>query len=414
MAEVKHKFNPTPKPITKNRGNYVLRIYIDGKRKELVLCKVDVGDYKMTKRGKRLRTEKEKETFLLNLATEKEKKSREKSEKKKVEKDQGKKIVECFQEWLNSGARYWDQRTVVSYANSADYWIAANGDYLINQTSHKHQDKFMDFLEEKKLRPSSKQTHIRQLQLGFNWCHENGYLFKELKLKQYSTDKHDIQSFTTEHLGMIERRIRHLIKDGPSRKRWIYFVHLRMHYMLMESGMRAGECLNLKLSDIDIENRLITVTTTPKGGKYKTRRDKIDMSESLARFLEFEDKPTRGDKDEWYLDDGTGYQLYTHRDQMSRCFKRYLDKLGIKGIKPLHGYRASLATRLLQNGTDLVTVQKIMRHEQLETTRLYITSELLDPKKALDALPRQPLIEVYNSDQNHDKTVTEKKQISGS
>ena len=180
--------------------------------------------------------------------------------------------------------------------------------------------------------------------------------------------------------------------------------------MLMESGMRAGECLNLKLSDIDIENRLITVTTTPKGGKYKTRRDKIDMSEPLARFLEFEDKPTRGDKDEWYLDDGTGFQLYTHRDQMSRCFKRYLDKIGIKGIKPLHGYRASLATRLLQNGTDLVTVQKIMRHEQLETTRLYITSELLDPKKALDALPRQPLIEVYN----HDKTVTEKKQIAGS
>ena len=44
----------------------------------------------------------------------------------------------------------------------------------------------------------------------------------------------------------------------------------------------------------------------------------------------------------------------------------------------LHKFRHTYATRLLENGCDIVTVQRLMGHSDLDTTRQY-----LDPDEKL-------------------------------
>jgi integrase len=52
--------------------------------------------------------------------------------------------------------------------------------------------------------------------------------------------------------------------------------------------------------------------------------------------------------------------------------------------RQLHKFRHTDATRLLESGCDIVTVQKLMGHRDLETTRRY-----LDPDEKAETQRRQ-------------------------
>jgi integrase len=56
---------------------------------------------------------------------------------------------------------------------------------------------------------------------------------------------------------------------------------------------------------------------------------------------------------------------------MGRPFKKMCDFLGIKGVKPLHGFRSTAISNLLDNGVSPRIVQKLARHTKIETTLSY-------------------------------------------
>lgn len=153
--------------------------------------------------------------------------------------------------------------------------------------------------------------------------------------------------------------------------------------VLLYTGMRSGECLGLSWSDIDFENRSISINhnLADIGGKHFLTTPKtessirvIGMSQALYDILkahkEWQDKLIRdlGTKfahPEMVFTSSLGN--YKDRSCLNTSFKRF-----VKGTKfdflTLHSLRHCNATLLLNSGVDIKIVSEHLGHSGIEVT----------------------------------------------
>src|SRR5215470_5968303 len=73
------------------------------------------------------------------------------------------------------------------------------------------------------------------------------------------------------------------------------------------------------------------------------------------------------------------------RNEMLRRLKKVAERGGIKNTT-LHKFRHTYATRLLEDGCDIVTVQHLLGHSDLKTTRKYLSPDQERARKAVNRL----------------------------
>lgn len=154
------------------------------------------------------------------------------------------------------------------------------------------------------------------------------------------------------------------------------------------TGMRRGEIVGLKWSDIDFENQKVFVRRSiykPKNGKAQEKLPKtkgsirtISIPECLCKtLLEYrmhQDRHISFMGDAWknldYVfteEDGYVMNPQTPTKQFSKFLKRH----DIRHLK-FHGLRHTSATLLLANGCDIKTVSSRLGHSDIETTGIYV------------------------------------------
>jgi len=142
-------------------------------------------------------------------------------------------------------------------------------------------------------------------------------------------------------------------------------------YMIFElfyaTGVRVGEIVNIKVSDIDFSNQMIRVFG--KGSKERLVPINSVCKQVINEYIE-ESRPSllKGESD-YLLLNNRGKSLTT------RGIRYILDQVVLKsgvniGISP-HMLRHTFATHLLDEGADLRVVQELLGHERLETTQIY-------------------------------------------
>jgi len=132
-------------------------------------------------------------------------------------------------------------------------------------------------------------------------------------------------------------------------------------------GLRVSELVNLEINDIDITNCLIRIM-----GKGSKERE-VPVGEYALYYLEL------------YLDNRelllknkpcTKLFLNNHGMGMTRqgFFKILKHLLLEKGLNPdvsPHTLRHSFATHLLNRGADLRSIQEMLGHSDISTTKIY-------------------------------------------
>jgi integrase len=106
----------------------------------------------------------------------------------------------------------------------------------------------------------------------------------------------------------------------------------------------------------------------------------IEMPPDLVTVLS--SLPHRSD---WVFPTKTGNRL----SHLLRRLKGIATRAGVTSAT-LHKFRHTYATRLLEQGADIVTVQKLMGHSDLETTRKYLSPQDELRRKAVNRLSLQP------------------------
>ncbi|PCJ26587.1 MAG: recombinase [Flavobacteriales bacterium] len=132
--------------------------------------------------------------------------------------------------------------------------------------------------------------------------------------------------------------------------------------LLYSAGLRRGELLNLKLTDID-SKRMVILVINGKGGK-----DRITiLSKSVLEDLRFYFKVWTP---ETYLFEGIKGRQYPGSSVL-RIVEMAAKKAKIKKKVTPHMLRHSFATHLLEAGTDLRQIQVLLGHSSTKTTEIY-------------------------------------------
>jgi len=140
--------------------------------------------------------------------------------------------------------------------------------------------------------------------------------------------------------------------------------------LLYSCGLRVSELINLKISDLFFKESLIKVTG--KGNKERFVPISMQSQFYINNYIEeirSIHKIKKGFEDTLFLNErGT----ILSRVMIFIILKQLKNKSNInKKIGP-HTLRHSFATHLIENGADLITIQKMMGHESITTTERYL------------------------------------------
>ncbi|MBN2095315.1 MAG: tyrosine-type recombinase/integrase [Candidatus Aenigmarchaeota archaeon] len=126
-------------------------------------------------------------------------------------------------------------------------------------------------------------------------------------------------------------------------------------------GLRVSEAANLKVFDIDFDRDMVKIVSA-KGNKDRYVMLPQTLREDLANYIGLY-------KPETYLFSGRSgkYPVKT----IQKVFENSARKAGIKKKATCHTLRHSFATHLLEGGTDIRLIQKLLGHENISTTQIY-------------------------------------------
>ena len=132
-------------------------------------------------------------------------------------------------------------------------------------------------------------------------------------------------------------------------------------YLLWQSGLRLGEVEDLRLEDLDLENRKLTV----RHGKGQVDRT-VYLTRSVVRAVkEYLAVRGMGPTEHVFLYRNQAICKDLIRDHLKICGA----KVGVK-VNP-HRLRHTCATQLLNAGCRITTIQRFLGHRRLNTTLVY-------------------------------------------
>lgn len=174
--------------------------------------------------------------------------------------------------------------------------------------------------------------------------------------------------------------------------------------LMYGSGLRVEECLSLRVKDVDFDRGVITV----RDGKGRKDRETV-LPRGLVQPLTHRLAAARRDHERWladgrgavtvpdalehklpraawelgwqwvfpaareYVDRQTGVlrRHHLHATVLQRAFRAAVRAAGLAKPATTHSLRHSFATRMLERGYDMRTIQELLGHKDLGTTMIY-------------------------------------------
>jgi integrase len=132
------------------------------------------------------------------------------------------------------------------------------------------------------------------------------------------------------------------------------------------TGMRRGEIINLRWSNVDLKNRVLHIQGNPTFKTKQGKRRTIPLNETAVFLL----SSKQGKSPSQYV--------FTLNDEplkgnwVTHLFKRYVRKVGLDNDNlRFHSLRHTFASWLVQGGATLYEVQKLLGHSSSRVTEIY-------------------------------------------
>lgn len=271
------------------------------------------------------------------------------------------------------------------------------------------QRRFLNWVTEKGLEPASKpavegfMTYLaveRKVSAGTQNQAFSAVLFLTSEVMEQPVDGVDgVRAKRSRYLPVVLSReeVRRLlgVTEGTTG------LILRLLY---GTGLRQMECLQLRVKDVDLDRKVLMVRGG-KGGKDRQvmlpKSLQVEITDHVARLRALWEAdraaslpgvmlpealgvkyPNAGKELAWQwlfpskqigMDPESGIERrhHLHENALTSALKVAREKSGIAKKTGCHTLRHSFATHLLEDGTDIRTVQDLLGHKSVETTQIY-------------------------------------------
>ena len=222
-------------------------------------------------------------------------------------------------------------------------------------------NKYMQYLYDKNVSRATISRRLSSLRSFYNYLYKNG----NVKKNYFSNIKNPKkESSLPKFVKEIDIDKMFSIPDtsNPIGQRNLLIIR-----MLYATGVRVSELVNIKLSDIDVNERIIKILG--KGSKERVVVFGNNTKEIFNLYL---------NNGRYRLDKRDNEYLFLNKDGerlSDRYVRKIIDDIIVKAsismhVSP-HMLRHTFATDMLNNGADLVSVKDLLGHESLNTTSIY-------------------------------------------
>lgn len=217
---------------------------------------------------------------------------------------------------------------------------------------------------------------------GYSFSYQN-QVVNALKLfcKQIEGNRLDPELI---HRPRSQQRLPHVLSKEEVKEILEITANIKHRVMLgliYGCGLRRSELLGLKLTDVNSKRGILRIS---QGKGYKDRI--VPLPERILGLLRDYYKAYRP---EYWLFEGQKSGKQYSATSLQKVLKNACRKAGIKKPVTLHWLRHSYATHLLESGTDIRYIQKLLGHKSSRTTELYThvsTHKLQNLKSPFDDL----------------------------
>jgi len=216
--------------------------------------------------------------------------------------------------------------------------------------------KYLVFLYEKKYKNTTICRHISSLRSFYKYLLGNK-LINENPMELISLPKKEQRLPNFLYYNDLEKLL-----ETPDQATSIGLRDKLIFEILYSTGVRVSELVNIKVKDIDFENKSIRIF-----GKGKKERIVLFGDQALKIINIYLDQ--RGFSSEYLILNNRGNKITTRGVDLI-IHKNSL-KSGLKNKITPHTMRHTFATHMLNDGANLLTVQELLGHENLKTTQVY-------------------------------------------
>ena len=222
---------------------------------------------------------------------------------------------------------------------------------------------YLTFLkDDKKLKARSIERHITTLRMLYKYLIKNEILDNDItaNIDNLKLGRHLPDVLTVDEVSdLLDIKIN-----------TIYDIRTKaMLEIMYSSGLRVSELVNLELSDIDMYND--TILINGKGSKERIVPIGEYSKKYLNDYLQIRNeliKRKNGNPNKLFLNN---HGMPITRNGFNFLLNNILKEKGIeKNVTP-HTLRHSFATHMLDNGADLRSIQELLGHSDIVTTRIY-------------------------------------------
>lgn len=190
----------------------------------------------------------------------------------------------------------------------------------------------------------------------------------------------DVEAYTTEEVQRIFAALEH------EPLKWRTLMRL-----LIDTGIRRGECYGLQWKDIDFKAGTITIRgnlcytpqkgiylDTPKSGKVRT----IDVDPEIIRLLQQLRLEQTSHAISTYVFTQQDSPEPMHPQSPARYMQKFSKKYDVPGLHP-HKLRHTFASIAITNGADVASVsEKLGHNDKAVTLRMYTHADQESMKRA--------------------------------
>ncbi len=212
-------------------------------------------------------------------------------------------------------------------------------------------------------RPSKAWRYYKAIRRLFNWSVEEGLLeespVKGLRFK--APPPPPIQPYNLDELKRFLAVCELDIKNGA---RFCGLRNKGMILLFLDSGLRSSELAFLRLSDLDLEQRVVRVVG--KGKKIGICPFSSKTAKAIWLYLLERKKRAKCDA-LWVTEEGRPFTVAG----VSSWFVRLKQRAGVNSPGRVHRLRHTSALQYLRGAKDSFLLQLFLRHEDLAMSRRY-------------------------------------------
>ena len=222
--------------------------------------------------------------------------------------------------------------------------------------------------------------YIDQLNQAFKYAQNKGYIIQnpmfDIIRPKSNKKKKEVRALEIEEQQVLTDYLLNIpIQEEPNKNAFLLQMYM---------GLRIGEALALRTSDIDLRKNVINISktlTTDRNRKiimgdttktYAGQRQ-IPIPDSLLDTVKSQMILAENHKDKLLFVDKNNYYLAPRN--ANTLLQKITKKLGIENVSS-HSLRHTYGTRCIESGMRAVTVQRLMGHTDISITLNTYTSIL--------------------------------------